>query len=118
MEEIASVIDKLLDGTIWFSIPINHLANAIKLKDYCSKLKTNRSILDAIVTYFESHDQNLNEMAFTAFNILEHYEINDIIFTNFCNMVEESTYVKGTHNTKIESLSYQACEVFDRMING
>ena len=43
--------------------------------------------------------------------------MNDIIFTNFCNMVEGSTYVKGTRNTKIESLSQQACGVLDRMIN-
>jgi hypothetical protein len=31
MEEIASVADKLLDGTIWFSIPHNHPSNATKL---------------------------------------------------------------------------------------
>ena len=33
-------------------------------------------------------------------------------------MAEHSTYVNGTHNTKIESLSQQACGVLDRMING
>jgi len=56
MEEIASVVDKLLDGTIWFSIPLNHPIDVIKLKYYCSKLKTNRTILDAMVTYCQSHD--------------------------------------------------------------
>ncbi len=71
-----------------------------------------------MVTYCQSHDQNLNEMTLTTFNILERYEINDIIFTNFCNTVEGSTYVKVTRNTKIESLSQQACGVLDRMING
>jgi len=39
-EEIDFVADKILDGTIWFYIPSNHPTNAIKLKDYCSKLKT------------------------------------------------------------------------------
>ena len=88
MEEISSVANKLLDVTIWFSIQLNHVANAIKLKDYCSKLKTNRTILDEMVTYCQIHDQSLNEMTLTTFKILEHYEINNIIFTNFCNTVE------------------------------
>jgi hypothetical protein len=116
-EEIAFVADKLLDGTIWFSIPPNHPTNAIKLKDYCSKLKTNRTILDAMVTYFQSHDEKLNDKILTTSNILEHYEINDIIFSNFCKIVAGSTYVKGTQNTKIESLSQQACGVLDRIID-
>lgn len=41
-----------------------------------------------------------------------------MIFSNFCNTVKGSTYVKGTRNTKIESLSQQACGVLDKMING
>ena len=86
IEEIASVADKLLYGTIWFSIPPNHPTNAIKLKDYCSKLKTNRIILDAMVTYCQSHDEKLNDKTLTTFNILEHYEINDIIFSNFATL--------------------------------
>ena len=39
IEEIGSIANKILDGTIWFSIPLNHPTDAIKLKDYCSKLK-------------------------------------------------------------------------------
>ena len=35
-EEMCSVADKLLDGTVWFSIPVNHPTNAIKMKDNCS----------------------------------------------------------------------------------
>ena len=66
----------------------------------------------------QSHDEKLNEKTLTTFTIVEHYEINDIIFSNFCNMVKGSTYVKGARNTKIESLSQQACGVLDRMING
>ena len=57
-------------------------------------------------------------MTLTTFKIIEHYEINDIIFTNFFNMVEGSTDVKRMCNTKIESLSQQACGVLDRIING
>lgn len=95
IEEIASVVDKLLDGTIWFSIPPNHPTNAIKLKHYCSKLKTNRKILDGMVTYCQSHDGKLNDKSLTTFNIFEHYEINEIIFSNFYNNVAESTYEKG-----------------------
>jgi hypothetical protein len=73
-EEIASVVDKLLDGTIWFSIPPKYPTNAMELKDYCSKLKTNRTILDAMVTYCQSHDEKLNDNTLTTSNILEHYE--------------------------------------------
>ena len=95
-EEITSVEDKLLDGTIWFSIPPNYPTNAMKLKYYCSKMKTNRTILDAMVTYCQSHDEKLNENTLTTSNILEHYEIDDIIFSNFCKTVTGSIYVKGT----------------------
>ena len=116
-EEIASVADKLLDGTIWFSIPPNYPTNAMKLKDYCSKLKTNRTILDAMVTYCQSHDEKLNENTLTTSNILEHYEIDDIMFANFCKTVAWSIYVKGTRNTKIESLCQQACGFLDRIID-
>ena len=118
IEEIGSVVDKILDGTIWFSIPSNHPTDAIKLKDYCSKLKTKRTILDAMVQYCQSHDNKLNDKALTTSNILEHYEINDIIFANFCTTVEGSTYVKGSRKTKIESFSQQACEVLNRLISG
>jgi hypothetical protein len=97
---IVSIVDKLLDGTVWFSIPLNHPTNAIKLKYYCSKLKTNRTILDAMVAYCESNDENLNDKALTTFNILEHYGITNIIFSIFCNIMVGSTYVKGTENTK------------------
>ena len=107
-----------MDGTLWFCIAQNHPTDAIKLKYYCSKLKTNRTILDAMVEYCESHNEKLNDKTLTTFNILEHYEINDIIFSNLCKTVEGSTYVKGTWNTKIESLSQQACGVLDRIING
>jgi hypothetical protein len=116
-KEIASVANKLLDGTIWFSIPPNYPTNAMKLKDYCSKLKNNRTILDAMVTYCQSHDENLNENTLTTSNILEHYEIDDIMFVKFCKTVVGSIYVKGTQNTKIESLSQQACGVLDRIID-
>ena len=133
-EDIVSIEDKLLDGTISFSIPSNHPTNAIKLKDYCSKLKTNRTILDAMVAYCQRNDESLNDKTLTTFNILEHYGITDIIFSNFCNTVVGSTYVKGSWNTKIESLSqrmwsprqnnkleslsHQACGVLDKIING
>ena len=101
IEEIGSVQDKILDGIVWFSIPWTHPTNAIKLKDYCSKLKTKRTILDAMVQYCQSHDKKLNDKALTTSNILEHYEINDIIFANLCTTVEGSTYVKGSRKTKI-----------------
>ena len=117
-EDIVSIVDKLLDGTVWFSIPSNHLTNAIKLKDYCSKLKTNRTILDAMVAYCQRNDESLNDKTLTTFNILEHCGITDIIFSTFCNTVVGSTYVKGSRNTKIEFLSQQACGVLDRIING
>ena len=110
------VAENLLNGTIWFSIPPNHPTDAIKLKDYCSKLKTNITILDAMVAYCQSHVEKLNDKTLTTFNILEHYGINELIFSNFCKTVEGSTYVKGTQNTKINSLSKQACGVLDRMI--
>lgn len=110
MEEISSVADKLLDETIWFFVPLNHPTNATKLNDYYSKLKTNRTLLEAMVTYCQSHVEKLNENTFTTFNILENYEINDIIFSKFCNMVEGFTHVKRTHNTKIESLSHKHVE--------
>ena len=73
-----------MDGIIWFSIPHNHSTNDIKLKHYCYKLKTNRTILDAMVEYCQSHDERLNDKTLTTFNILKHYEIDDIIFSNFC----------------------------------
>ena len=59
IEEIGSVAEKILDGTVWFSIPSNHPTDAIKLKDYCSKLKTKRTILDAMVQYCQSHDKKI-----------------------------------------------------------
>ena len=95
-KEIVYVADKLMDGTVWFFIPQNHPTNAIKLKYYCSKLKTNRTILDAMVEYCQSRDEKLNDKTLTTFNILEHYEIDDIIFANFYKKIEGSTYVKGT----------------------
>ena len=116
-EEMCSVADKLLDGTVWFSIPMNHPTNAIKMKDYCSQLKTKRTILEAMVTYCKSHDKNLNDKILTISNILEHYGITDIIFANFCKTMEGCKYVKGSRNTKIESLSPQACVVLDRIID-
>jgi len=56
-------------------------------------LKTNIRILDAMVTYCESHDEKLNEKTLTTFNILEHYEINDIIFSNFLQC-DEGAYLR------------------------
>ena len=105
IEEIGSVADKILDGSVWFYIPSNHPIDAINLKYYCSKFKTKRTMLDAMVQYCQSHDKKLNDKALTTSNILEHYEINDIIFANFYTTVEGSTYVKGSRKTKIESFS-------------
>ena len=50
-KEIASVEDKLMDCNIWFYIPQNHPTDVVKLKHHCSKLKTNRTILDLMVEY-------------------------------------------------------------------
>ena len=58
-EEIDSVANKILDGTVWFSIPSNHRTNAIILKYYCSKLKTKRTNLDAMVEYCQNHDKKI-----------------------------------------------------------
>ena len=58
-----------------------------------------------MVRYFQSHDKKLNDEDLTTSNILEHYEMNDIIFANFYTTVEGSTYVKGSRKTKIESFS-------------
>ena len=106
-----------MDGTVWFTIPTNHPTDAIKLKDYCSKLKANRMVLEAMVAYCQSHDEKLNDKILTTSNILEHYGITEIIFANFCNTVTGSTYVKGTRNTKIDSLSPQAREILDRIMD-
>ena len=46
-----------------------------------------------MVTYCESHDEKLNEKTLTTFNILEHYEINDIIFSNFLQC-DEGAYLR------------------------
>ena len=67
----------------------------------------------------QSHDEKLNDKTLTTFNILNHYGINDIIFSNFPNTMVGSTYVKGAQNKKkIESLSKKACGVLNRIING
>ena len=68
IEEIVSIADKILDGAVWFAIPSNHPTNSIKLKYYCSKLKTKRTILDAMVHYCQSHDKKLNDKALTTSN--------------------------------------------------
>lgn len=71
-----------------------------------------------MVAYCQNNDENLNDKILTTLNILKHYGITDIIFANFCNTLVGSTYVKGTRNTKIDSLSQQACGVLDKIING
>ena len=71
-----------------------------------------------MVEYCQRHDEKLNDKTLTTFNILEHYEIDDIIFANFCETLKGYTYVKGTQNEKLESLSQQGCGVLDRIING
>ena len=48
----------------------------------------------------QSHDEKLNDKTLTTFNILNHYGINDIIFSNFPNTMVGSTYVKGAQNKK------------------
>ena len=83
MEEIASIKDKLIDRTIWFYIRLTQPKNCIQLEHHCSKLKIIITIFDVMVTYCQSHEEKLNEKTLTTFNILEHYEINDIIFSNF-----------------------------------
>ena len=58
-----------------------------------------------MVEYCESQDEELNHKTLTTFNILENYEINDIIYSKCYKSIVGYTYVKGTQNTKIDSLS-------------
>lgn len=107
-----------MDVTIWFFVPPDHPTNAIKLKGYCIKLKTKKITLDAMVAYCKINDERLCDMTRTTSNILKHYEINGISFSNFCREVVGSTYVKWTWNTKIKSLSKQAGGFLNRIIHG
>jgi len=107
--KIVSVADKLLDETIWFSIPANHPTNAIKLKNYCNKLKTRKIILDLMLHILKFMMRN-----WVIWSLLHLIFSRIIAFSNLFRVVKRSFYVKGTHKTKVESLSQPACGINNR----
>ena len=60
----------------------------------------------------------LKEWNLMVSNIIMHYAIDDRLFSNSFNVVTWYIYETKSQNTKIESISPQACVFLEIIING